>query len=278
MITFISTIFFFTITSSNDSNELVRDLFNCLDLITILQDDEEKVKVEESFQSKSFPGDDGKGSASAEDTGEGTSSSVLERWSIKVEQSVNIALTILDVFNRDRDYARFFALETIARVSYFAFMSVLHLYENFGWWRRADYLKVHFAESWNKMNWWYLFTCTFMYHFSECVEMHAFETYDKFLKLQGDELKKLPASEVVVKYYTKGDLYLFDEFQTARPPNSRRPKIGKKEGSTLKFVRCVLTIRDDETEHCNYAEDVGVKFDRPAGETPAEVETEVVGA
>lgn len=33
-----------------------------------------------------------------------------------------------------------------------AFMSVLHMYESFGWWRRADYLKVHFAESWNEMH------------------------------------------------------------------------------------------------------------------------------
>lgn len=33
-----------------------------------------------------------------------------------------------------------------------AFMSVLHMYESFGWWRRADYIKVHFAESWNEMH------------------------------------------------------------------------------------------------------------------------------
>lgn len=33
-----------------------------------------------------------------------------------------------------------------------AFMSVLHMYESFGWWRSADYLKVHFAESWNEMH------------------------------------------------------------------------------------------------------------------------------
>ena len=31
-------------------------------------------------------------------------------------------------------------------------MSILHMYESFGWWRRADYLKVHFAESWNEMH------------------------------------------------------------------------------------------------------------------------------
>jgi len=33
-----------------------------------------------------------------------------------------------------------------------AFISVLHLYESFGWWRRSDYIKVHFAESWNEMH------------------------------------------------------------------------------------------------------------------------------
>lgn len=37
-------------------------------------------------------------------------------------------------------------------VSIAAFISVLHMYESFGWWRKADYLKVHFAESWNEMH------------------------------------------------------------------------------------------------------------------------------
>ncbi|KAI9072053.1 hypothetical protein K1719_045992 [Acacia pycnantha] len=49
-------------------------------------------------------------------------------------------IKILDAFYRDRHYARFFVLETIARVPYFAFISVPHLYESFCWWRRADYL------------------------------------------------------------------------------------------------------------------------------------------
>ncbi|KAF9610998.1 hypothetical protein IFM89_026304 [Coptis chinensis] len=80
-------------------------------------------------------------------------------------------------------------------------------------------------------------------HFSECVEHHAFSTYDKFIKLEGDKLKTLPAPEVAVKYYTSGDLYLFDEFQTARPPNSRRPKIEN-------LYDVFLNIRDDEAEHC----------------------------
>ncbi|XP_051128382.1 ubiquinol oxidase 4, chloroplastic/chromoplastic [Andrographis paniculata] len=244
---------------------------------TTLQEDEEKVAVEKSFDPKSFPEKEG---TSAQSPDGSPPSSDLEKSIIKLEQSINIFLTdsvikILDSFYQDRNYARFFVLETIARVPYFAFMSVLHLYETFGLWRRADYLKVHFAESWNEMHhllimeelggddWWldrwlaqgvafvYYFVTVFMYflsprmayHFSECVESHAFETYDKFIKAQKDELKRLPAPEVAVKYYTGGDLYLFDEFQTSRPPNTRRPKIEN-------LYDVFLNIRDDEAEHC----------------------------
>ncbi|PIN09303.1 Ubiquinol oxidase [Handroanthus impetiginosus] len=246
---------------------------------TTLQDDEEKVVVEKSFDPRSFPEKEGEGT-SGESPDDSQLSSGLQKWIIKFDQSVNILLTdsvikILDTLYRDRHYARFYVLETIARVPYFAFMSVLHLYESFGWWRRADYLKVHFAESWNEMHhllimeelggnsWWfdrflaqhiavfYYFMTVFMYalsprmayHFSECVESHAFETYDKFIKTRRDELERLPAPAVAVKYYTEGDFYLFDEFQTSRPPNSRRPKIEN-------LYDVFVNIRDDEAEHC----------------------------
>uniref|UniRef100_A0ACD5Z175 Uncharacterized protein n=1 Tax=Avena sativa TaxID=4498 RepID=A0ACD5Z175_AVESA len=201
-------------------------------------------------------------------------------WVVRFEQQFNIFLTdsiivILDALYRDRDYARFFVLETIARVPYFAFISVLHLYETFGWWRRADYIKVHFAESMNEFHhllimeelggnsvwvdrflarfsaFFYYFMTVAMYmlsprmayHFSECVERHAYSTYDKFLKLNGDELKKLPAPEAAVNYYMNEDLYLFDEFQTSRVPCSRRPKIDN-------LYDVFVNIRDDEAEHC----------------------------
>ncbi|GAB2212388.1 hypothetical protein Droror1_Dr00020350 [Drosera rotundifolia] len=245
----------------------------------VLQGKEEKAVVEESFQAKSFVNEKKKES-DREKPPESSTSVGFEKLVIKIEQSINIFLTdsvikILDTLYHDRHYARFFVLETIARVPYFAFMSVLHLYESFGWWRRADYLKVHFAESWNEMHhllimeelggnsWWfdcflsqhiavfYYFMIVFMYaisprmayHFSECVEMHAFETYDKFIKAQGDELKKLPAPEIAVQYYTGDDMYLFDEFQTSRAPCSRRPKIEN-------LYDVFLNIRDDEAEHC----------------------------
>ncbi|KAH6768816.1 Alternative oxidase family protein [Perilla frutescens var. frutescens] len=246
---------------------------------TILQEDEEKVVVEKSFSPKGFPEKEEGTSGTLPSDGSPRPSG-LEKWTIKVEQSINIFLTesvikILDTLYHDRNYARFYVLETIARVPYFAFMSVLHMYESFGWWRRADYLKVHFAESWNEMHhllimeelggnsWWvdrflaqhiavfYYFMTVLMYtlsprmayHFSECVESHAFETYDKFIKTQGEELKRLPPSAVAVRYYTEGDFYLFDEFQTSRPPNSRRPKIDN-------LYDVFVNIRDDEAEHC----------------------------
>ncbi|XP_057858538.1 ubiquinol oxidase 4, chloroplastic/chromoplastic isoform X2 [Cryptomeria japonica] len=186
----------------------------------------------------------------------GNPSGALETAVIKFEQTFNIALTelvikVLDAFYSDRHYARFYVLETIARVPYFAFVSVLHMYESFGWWRRSDYLKVHFAESWNELHhllimealggnerWFdrflaqhiavfYYFMAAFMYalsprmayHFSECVEKHAYSTYDKFITLKGDE------------------------FQTDRIPCSRRPKIEN-------LYDVFINIRDDEAEHC----------------------------
>ncbi|PWZ39378.1 Ubiquinol oxidase 4, chloroplastic/chromoplastic [Zea mays] len=203
-----------------------------------------------------------------------------DSWVIKLEQSFNIFATdsvimVLKGVYGDRYYARFFALETIARVPYFAFISVLHLYATFGWWRRADYIKVHFAQSWNEFHhllimeelggdslWFDCFLARFMaffyyfmtvamymlsprmaYHFSECVERHAYSTYDEFLKLHEEELKRLPAPEAALNYYMNEDLYLFDEFQASRTPGSRRPKIDN-------LYDVFVNIREDEAEHC----------------------------
>lgn len=187
---------------------------------------------------------------------------------------VNLLEALLNTFYRDRFYPRFFVLETVARVPYFAYTSVLHLYETMGWWRKSDWLKVHFAESWNELHhlliaeslggnrywidrfvahagafvyYWiivlvYLLSPRSAYHFMQLVEEHAYHTYDAFLKEQGEELKGLPAPEIAIKYYHEGDLYMFDEFQTSHPVEARRPKI-----ETLYDV--FLAIKDDELEH-----------------------------
>lgn len=65
---------------------------------------------------------------------------------------VNLLVFVVNVLYRDRPYPRFYVLETVARVPYFAYISVLHLHETFGWWRKADWLKIHFAESWNELH------------------------------------------------------------------------------------------------------------------------------
>lgn len=87
------------------------------------EDEEKKVVVEESFQPKTFTHEPVRGSPQS------SSPSGLETWAIKLEQSVNVFLTdsvvtILDALYHGRDYARFYVLETIARVPYFAFISV----------------------------------------------------------------------------------------------------------------------------------------------------------
>ncbi|KAL9266878.1 Ubiquinol oxidase 4, chloroplastic/chromoplastic-like protein [Drosera capensis] len=222
----------------------------------VLQGKEEKVVVEESFQAKSIVNEKKKES-DREKPPESSTSVGFEKLVIKIEQSINIFLTdsvikILDTLYHDRHYARFFVLETIARVPYFAFMSVLHLYESFGWWRRADYLKVHFAESWNEMHhllimeelggnslWFdrFLSQHIAVFYYFMIVFMYAISPRMAY------ELKKLPAPEIAVQYYTGDDMYLFDEFQTSRAPCSRRPKIEN-------LYDVFLNIRDDEAEHC----------------------------
>ncbi|MDJ0596769.1 MAG: alternative oxidase [Pleurocapsa sp. MO_226.B13] len=187
---------------------------------------------------------------------------------------VNSLEFLVNHFYRNRWYPRFYVLETVARVPYFAYISVLHLYESLGCWRKADWLKVHFAESWNELHhllimeslggdrhwidrfiachtalfyYWvivilYLIAPNSAYYFAELVERHAYHTYDTFLKAHGDELKALEAPQIAVNYYRDGDLYMFDEFQTSHPPAERRPKI-----ETLYDV--FVAIRDDEGEH-----------------------------
>jgi ubiquinol oxidase len=54
---------------------------------------------------------------------------------------VKSAVNVIDKVYKDRDYARFYVLETVARVPYFSFVSVLHLYETLSISRKADLLR-----------------------------------------------------------------------------------------------------------------------------------------
>lgn len=54
---------------------------------------------------------------------------------------------VLDALYAGRPIQRFWVLENVARIPYHCYLSVLHLYESLGWWRKATELKhLHFAE------------------------------------------------------------------------------------------------------------------------------------
>jgi ubiquinol oxidase len=145
--------------------------------------------------------------------------------------------------------ARFFLLETVARMPYFSYISMLHLYETLGFWRRStDAKRIHFAEELNEFahltimeslggdqTWWvrfiaqhsaifyYFLLCglfaispSLSYRFSELLETHAVNTYSVFLDNNEVLLKELPPTNVAVNYYSLGlsDPF-YAEFQTS---------------------------------------------------------------
>ncbi|KAJ7566239.1 hypothetical protein O6H91_02G093600 [Diphasiastrum complanatum] len=187
----------------------------------------------------------------------------------------NLLCVMLDVIFKDRPIQRFWFLETVARMPYFSYISMLHLYETLGWWRvGAEVRKVHFAEEWNEMHhlkimeslggdlrwadrffgqhaaffYYWILNLMFLvspkvaYNFSELIEMHAVDTYGQFVDENEELLKHLPPSPVAVAYYESEDLYMYDEFQTSRLPETRRPKINS-------LYDVFSAICGDELEH-----------------------------
>lgn len=186
------------------------------------------------------------------------------------------------VFEGRNPFSRFFLLETVARMPYFSYITMLHLYETMGFWRRSsDIKRIHFAEEWNEFHhllimeslggdqpYWvrlmaqhsalayYLALCmlwmlspTLSYKFSEMLETHAVDTYGQFVDENEDKLKELPPSIAAVEYYTVGvSDPMFGEYQTASvsDPN-RRVRV---PGTNLRSLYDVfVAIRNDEGDH-----------------------------
>mmetsp|Transcript_36976 Transcript_36976/g.118540 ORF Transcript_36976/g.118540 Transcript_36976/m.118540 type:complete len:390 (+) Transcript_36976:53-1222(+) len=173
-----------------------------------------------------------------------------------------------------RPIQRFWFLETVARIPYFSYVSMLHLYESLGWWRAPELRKVHNAEEYNELHHllicealggngrWsdrflgqhvaiayyfflvlvYLFSPRIAYEFMELLESHAVDTYATFTAQNRERLKNLPPPNVATDYYTQGDLYLFDDFQVSRPAGSRRPPCDN-------LFDVFTNICEDENEH-----------------------------
>ena len=171
-----------------------------------------------------------------------------------IEGPYYLLCKVLDLwFPENKPVQRFWFLETVARMPYFSYTTMLTLYELLGWWRRSSELrKVHFAEEWNEYHHllimeslggdrrWsdrflaqhaalvyyfglvvvWLLSPKLAYNFSEKIETHAVATYAQFTEENKELLESLPAPEVAKKYYEAEDLYLFDEFQTTTMLNT----------------------------------------------------------
>lgn len=183
---------------------------------------------------------------------------------------------VLDVLYEGRPIQRFWVLETVARMPYFSYISMLHLYESLGWWRAgAEVRKVHFAEEWNELHhlqimeslggdqlwvdrflaehaavfyYWvlvlmYAISPSSSYALSELIENHAVDTYTVFSEQNKEVLQSIPPPLVALNYYKSGDLYLFDQLQTGwKSQEPRRP-------SCNNLHDVFVNIRDDEVEH-----------------------------
>lgn len=186
---------------------------------------------------------------------------------------------VYPVEGTQRDYARFYVLETVARVPYFAYLSVLHLRETMGDRGSHTLMRTHYAQADNEYHhllimehlggnaqwfdrmaaqtiafvyYWYVVAVyvwkkPVAYHLSELIEDHAYDTYDGFLQQNEGRLKDLPVPEIARKYYEQEDPYFFDLFCTVKEKGAegvvaRRPKL-----ATLYDV--FVNIRDDEREH-----------------------------
>lgn len=172
---------------------------------------------------------------------------------------VRSAVNVIDRVYKDREYARFYVLETVARVPYFSFVSILHLYETVGLWRRADYIETHFAQTMNEYHhllimedlggdkrfidrffaqhtafayYWitcliYLLSPSMAYNLSEQIEEHAYHTYDEFLNNHGVILSMLKPPAIATNYYDNvGNLY--DVFVKVRDDEGEHVKTMQK--------------------------------------------------
>lgn len=181
---------------------------------------------------------------------------IVSKFNEKLVLTVKSLLILL--YNEDNIYARFAALETIARVPYFAYISCLHLKETLGQRGKMKNLaKLHFDETENEqihllimeelggnkefshrfysqhiavIYYWiviviYLINPSACYDLNYHVEKHAFQTYDGHLNKNADILKNLPVPEVAKEYYDSLN----------------------KPVDTLYDV--FVNIRDDELEH-----------------------------
>lgn len=151
---------------------------------------------------------------------------------------------LLDIIYKDNPIDRFWFLESVARMPYFSYVTILYMYESLGWWQLDSELKKkHYDEEKNETchlqimeslggnsKWWNRFLAThggmayygmliilFMisprtaYLTSELLEMHAVDTYTEFYESNEKILKQLPPTKEGLEYFRYAD-NLYDIF------------------------------------------------------------------
>jgi ubiquinol oxidase len=152
---------------------------------------------------------------------------------------------IVDMIYKDKPIDRFWFLETVARMPYFSYVAILHLYETLGWWELgSDLKKIHYIEEETETHhlqimeslggdslWWnrfiarhgavayyvilivlFLLSPRIAYLSSELLEMHAVDTYKEFYESNENILKELPITKEAYKYDISAN-NLYDVFK-----------------------------------------------------------------
>ena len=199
---------------------------------------------------------------------------------ILIDSVYNLVCLLYPVKGANQDaFTRFFVLETVARVPYFAYLTVLHFRETFGE-RDLEYkMRAHYAEADNEfhhllimeelgggertVDGWVAHTMAFLYywyvvvvyliseqaayHLSELIEDHAFNTYNGFLKEHGEELKQMPVPKVAQQYYCEDNPVWLDLFHVKDSVKDRNFNARQTKLESLYDV--FQHVRDDEKEH-----------------------------
>lgn len=204
-----------------------------------------------------------------------------------IDTVYNIICFLYPIKGNSRDFARFYVLETVARVPYFAYLSVLHFRETIGLDRDLDIpslMRTHYAEADNELHhllimeslggnssavdravaqtaafayYWYvvviygLVSPKAAYHLSELIEDHAYDTYNGFLTQWESRLKTLPVPAIAQKYYVEDPPFMFDLFCTVVENGVTGPQ--RRELNRPKKLESLydvfVNVRDDEKEH-----------------------------
>merc|ERR1719263_1762861 len=189
---------------------------------------------------------------------------------------------VLDGLFDGRPIARFWFLETVARVPYFSYNTMIFAYETLGWWRRsAELKKVHFDEEWNEFHhllimeslggdqaWFARFIAqhsaivyyllitlmwivspTLAYNFSELIEAHAVDTYAEFVDANEATLRSLPPPQTAVSFYESGERAAAVSSEHADPHAPHASAGSGSAGRIGSLYDVFCRVRDDEASH-----------------------------